>query len=201
MDATFWDARYDQQELLWGLDANMFVLREVADLSPGTAVDVACGEGRNSLYLASLGWQVTGIDFSPVAIDRARTLAASLEPAPAVDYLVADVTLGPLPVSPADLVIVVYLQLPADERRRALRAAAAAVGDGGTLIVIAHHSRNLTDGIGGPQDPAVLYRPDDVVTDLEGTGLTVDKAADVERPVATDAGARSAIDLIVRAHR
>jgi SAM-dependent methyltransferase len=179
----------------------MFVMREVADLPPGSAVDVACGEGRNCLYLAGLGWQVTGIDFSPVAIDRARSLAATLEPAPDVDYLVADATLGPLPVAPADLVIVVFLQLPADERRRALRAAAGTVDDGGTLLVIAHHSRNLTDGVGGPQDPAVLYRPDDVVTDLEGTGLTIDQAADVERPVATDAGARSAIDLIVRAHR
>lgn len=76
MDARDWDERYREKPLLWSAGPNRFIEEELADLEPGTVLDVACGEGRNSVWLARRGWDVTGVDFSPVALDRAREMAS-----------------------------------------------------------------------------------------------------------------------------
>lgn len=197
MDAAEWDARYAGTELVWSAGPNRFLVEEVAGLAPGRVLDVACGEGRNAIWLAEQGWEATGVDFSPVGVDKARRMAA--ERGVEATWLVADATTGDLGSAAYDLVLVFYLQLPEPARGRALAAAAAAVAPGGTLLVVAHDSTNLTDGWGGPQDPAVLYGPDDVVAAIGD--LTVVRADRVRRPVATDAGERVAIDVLVRATR
>jgi 2-polyprenyl-3-methyl-5-hydroxy-6-metoxy-1,4-benzoquinol methylase len=74
MDASGWDERYSGNELLWGLPPNRWVEAELADTSVGRAIDLACGEGRNAIWLADRGWSVTAVDFSGVAIQRARAL-------------------------------------------------------------------------------------------------------------------------------
>lgn len=195
-DASYWDERYRESGSVWGVAPNRWVEQEVGDLPPGTALDLACGEGRNALWLASRGWQVDAVDFSAVAIDKGRAaaerdgLAISWRVADALDY---DATTG------ADLALLCYLQLPAEQRRRAVRRAAAALRPGGTLLVVAHDSRNLTDGTGGPQNPAVLYTAQDLTADLAGTDLVVEKAAVLERPVTGTE--RPALDALLRARR
>jgi SAM-dependent methyltransferase len=74
VNAEQWDDRYRATELIWGTKPNRWVERELADLPPGSAVDLACGEGRNALWLAARGWQVSGVEFSAVALDKARAL-------------------------------------------------------------------------------------------------------------------------------
>ena len=64
-----------RHELLWTAQPNRFLVAKSSDLSPGRALDVACGEGRNAVWLAEQGWQVTGVDFSEVALEKARRLA------------------------------------------------------------------------------------------------------------------------------
>ena len=64
MDADAWDQRYAASELVWSREPNQFVASELADLPPGTAVDLAAGEGRNAIWLASRGWSATAVDFS-----------------------------------------------------------------------------------------------------------------------------------------
>jgi hypothetical protein len=105
------------------------------------------------------------------------------------------------PADTFDLVAVLYLQLPEAERRRALRIAVEAVRPGGTLLVVAHDTRNLDEGVGGPQDPTVLYTPSDVVADTVGSGseLIVERAETVERPV--EGAGRPALDCLVRIRR
>jgi hypothetical protein len=98
-------------------------------------------------------------------------------------------------------VAVIYLHLPDDERREVHRRAAAALAPGGTLIVLGHDTTNLTDGHGGPQDAEVLFTPDDVVSDLEPTDLTIIKSGRVQRKVTTPDGDRTAIDALVTARR
>ena len=168
----------------------------MAALSPGRALDLACGEGRNAVWLAERGWTVTGVDFSDVGLDKGRRMAA--ERGVDVDWVCADATTWRPPADGYDLVAVFYLQLPADQRRRAIAVAGRALAPGGTLLVVAHDTANLTDGTGGPQDPAVLYRPDDVLADLEAAGVevAVERVETVERPVS---GAdRPALDCLVR---
>jgi SAM-dependent methyltransferase len=195
MDAREWDERYRSAELVWGIRPNRWVEQELGTEKPGTALDLACGEGRNALWLASLGWQVTAVDFSAVAIDKARTLGAD---DPRVEWVVADALTYRAP-TPVDLVLVCYLQLPALERRTAIRTAAESVAPGGSLLVIGHDSANLTNGTGGPQTPEVLYTPEDVRGDLAGTDLVVTRAESVFRPV--EGAARPAIDVLLRARR
>ena len=193
MDASSWDERYRADGLVWGQPPNRWVVEELSGAMPGRALDLACGEGRNALWLAAQGWQVTGVDFSAVAIAKARELdtrqLVTWIEADAIDYQ----------SGPVDLALLCYLQLPASERRLAVRAAANALAPGGLLLVIAHDVRNLADGTGGPRFAHVLYTAADVVTDLDGTGLTTERAAEVLRPV--EGSDRPAIDALLRARR
>ncbi len=201
MDAEGWDERYAGTELVWGHEPNRWVAAEMADAAPATALDVACGEGRNAIWLAKQGWQVTGIDFSAAGLERARLLAEEAGVAARTTWQRLDVVRDQYPAGPFAAVIVCYLQLVEAERRQALQRAARAVAPGGLLLVVAHDRANLEDGVGGPQDPTVLYTADDVVADLRGFDeLVVERAQRVRRPVETPDGERSAIDLVVRMH-
>ncbi len=203
MDAAGWDARYAGSDLVWGAAPNRFVVEELGDLPPGRALDLAAGEGRNAIWLAEQGWESTAVDFSRVALERAHRIAGERLGELAADRfhaVHADLFSYEPPAQAFDLVIVIYLQVAADERRPVLRAAARAVAPGGHLLVVAHDSRNLTDGYGGPQDPAVLYAATDVVEDLHGGPLEVARAETVTRTVATDTGDRQALDCLVLAH-
>ncbi len=180
MDSTAWDDRYAASELIWSAEPNQFVESHLCDLPPGRALDLACGEGRNALWLASRGWQVTAMDFSPVGIDKGRQIAEQA----GVDlaWEVGDALSTPLPVD-LDLVVVAYLQIPAQERSIVMRRAFDSLTAGGTLFVVAHDSTNLVEGTGGPQDPAVLYTAEDVLEDLAGASLEVVRAERVAREV------------------
>lgn len=196
MDSTTWDERYAASDLVWSAGPNVWVEKVASELPVGTALDLAAGEGRNALWLAERGWRATAVDFSAVALDRAGRIAAERlgDAADRLRTVVADVTrYGD--DRDYDLVLVVYLQLPSEQRRAALRAAAARVAPGGRLLVVAHHGDNLAEGVGGPPDPAVLYTEQDVVADVAGLGLAVERA---ERALRDVAGAdRQAVDTLV----
>jgi SAM-dependent methyltransferase len=201
MDAVAWDRRYEATDLVWGREPNRWLAQEATGLRPGRALDLGAGEGRNALWLAGQGWTVAAVDFSAVAIDRGRTIARAAPAAVAdrVRWVTADL-LDHRPAPAAfDLVVVCYLHLPGVDRRRVLRRAATAVAPGGLLLVIGHHRDNITDGVGGPQDPAILFTPADIVADLaDGTGLVPERADRVLRPVAVDGNERHAVDAVVR---
>ena len=199
MDRDQWDERYSGDELVWTSTPNEFLVSEVADLPPGRAVDLACGEGRNAVWLAERGWSVTGVDFSPVGLAKAERMAESRQvDVRWVELAVEDWTAPP---NGFDLVAVFYLQLPEPQRSVALSAAAASVALSGTLLVVAHDHDNLTRGFGGPQDSAVLYSVGDVTEVAEANGLIIERAEQVIRLVATESGNREAVDTLVRAHR
>jgi SAM-dependent methyltransferase len=199
MDAAEWDERYAESESTWGHEPNRFVREQCERLPVGDALDVACGEGRNALWLAGLGWRVTGVDFSRVAIERARSLAAQQNDVlrRRMTWRVADVTQLQLKADTVDLVIVSYLHLPPSERDPLLRRCAAALRPRGRLVLVGHDARNLAEGVSGPQDPVLLYRPDQVRDLLAELGLVVEVARTAERP--TPAGV--ALDTVVRARR
>jgi SAM-dependent methyltransferase len=202
MDRKEWNKRYADKEFVWSVDPNRFLVAEVASLQPGRALDLGCGEGRNAVWLAEQGWQITAVDFSEIGLDKARQLADAR--GVQVTWVLADVT-AYRPYSAAhDLVLICYLQLPAHERRQVLAHARDALASHGTLLYIGHDLSNLEHGWGGPQDPAVLCTPQDVVADLGD--LRIVKAEVLSRPVArepTHGGPVDAIalDSLVRAVR
>ena len=197
MDRHDWDARYRAAELVWSAEPNQFVVAELEHLAPGRALDLACGEGRNAIWLAEQGWTVTGVDFSEVALEKARRIAATRNVT--IQWDLADVTEYSPPAEQFGLVIVMYLHLPAAQRRVVFERAAAAVAPGGTLLVVGHDSTNPASGWGGPQDPDVLYGPEDISVDVDG--LHILKAERVKRHVRTDEGDKVAIDALLRATR
>ena len=195
-NAADWDARYAETGLLWSAQPNRFLVAELGGAPPGTALDLACGEGRNAVWLATRGWKVTAVDHSEVGVEKATDMAASA--GVAVDWVVADVTSYRAP-GRFDLVAMLYLHLPPTEMRAAIANAESAVDDGGTLLVVGHHSDNIEDGIGGPQVPEILYRPEDVVSMLDR--LEVVTAEQVRRPATREGREGIALDTLVRARR
>jgi SAM-dependent methyltransferase len=195
MDPRDWDERYRTDELVWRAEPNRFLVEEVEHMPPGRALDLACGEGRNALWLAAQGWEVTAVDFSAVGLAKARRLA--IERGIRANFVAADVLTWDPPARAFDLVSVMYLHLLSEDRRRTLLRAVTALAPGGTLLVVGHDSTNLSEGTGGPQDPRVLMSPKEVAADLDG--LEIVRAERVRRPVSTEQGGRVAIDTIVRA--
>jgi SAM-dependent methyltransferase len=197
VDSREWDRRYAGSELVWTAEPNRFVVAEVQDLAPGRALDVAAGEGRNSVWLASRGWQVTAVDFSAAGLDKGRRLAEAR--GVTIDWVHADVRDYQPEAGSFQLVLVAYLQLAESELDGVLRRTATGLAPGGVLLVVGHDVTNLTEGTGGPPDPAVLYTPESITRSLGG--LTVLRAERVRRPVVTADGPREAVDTLVRAIR
>jgi len=190
-----WNKRWAGERAHASTEPSAFLVGEVAALPVGRALDVACGAGRNAVWLARRGWQVTAVDFSEVALRAARQLAASS--GVSVEWLEEDAVGWTPPARAFDLVTVLYLQLPAAERRIALARAAGAVRPGGTLLVLGHDLLNLAAGTGGPTQAEVLFTPADVVAEIGD--LVVERALRVGRPVA--GAERDAVDALVRARR
>lgn len=205
MDAAAWNARYDTAELVWTGEPNLFLPPEVESLAPGRALDLACGEGRNAVWLATQGWEATGVDFSATGVAKGEQLAA--ERGASVTWVVADATTWDAPAGAFDLVIVFYLQLPADERAAAVATAVRALAPDGTFLLVAHDLLNLSEGHGGPQDAGVLTTAEAVLDELAAASLgadvelVVERAERVDRVVETPEGPRTAIDTLVRARR
>lgn len=197
MDAGDWNRRYEGPDLLWTARPNRLLVTEVADMTPGRALDLGCGEGRNAVWLATQGWSVTGVDFADVGVDKGRRLAEA--EGVSVEWVVADLRAYQPEGDAYDLVIVLYLHLPAPDRRAIHRAAVRSLRPGGTFLVVGHDLTNLTDGYGGPQDPSILFTPDEVVEDL--ASLSMVKSERARRQVSTGGGERTAIDAVIRAVR
>jgi SAM-dependent methyltransferase len=195
MQREDWDRRYAEVENLWAVRPNRFLVAQVEALEPGRALDLACGEGQNGIWLAGLGWDVTGVDFSEVAIAKARA-RAQRDGVDAV-FVCADLRDYEPGAGAFDLVLVLYLHIPADERRGVLARAAAALSPGGTFVFVGHDLTNMTDGVGGPSDPRLLCTPDEIASELPG--LDIEKAERVFRDVRGED--RDAIDALVRARR
>lgn len=195
----YWNERYRQKEYVWTVEPNRFLAEAVAGLEPGRALDLAAGEGRNAVWLARQGWQVDAVDFSDVAIGKAQDLAAR-SGAAGIGFAVHDLVTWRPPEQSYDLVTLAYFQVPSPDREQVWSAAAAAVAPGGRLVVIGHDSDNLTSGYGGPQDPAALYRADEVEA-IVATDLTIERSEQVIRVVEDDDGRHEAIDNVVVAVR
>ena len=194
MDSTGWDERYRSSGLVWTSEPNRFVREYLADTAPGTAVDLGAGEGRNAVWLAELGWRVTAVDFSPVGLAKAQDAARGA--GVRIDTAVADVA-EYAPDSPVDLVLLSYLQILPEDRRRLLRRIPSWLRPGGAVLVVAHDESNVEHGWGGPPDPALCYDVETTAADL--APLRVDIAEVRQRDVA-DAD-RPALDTVVLAHR
>lgn len=191
-----WNQRYSASDYVWTDTANQFVETHLAELPAGQAIDLAAGEGRNAVWLASKGWQVTAVDFSTTGLEKAARLAA--DHGVTVDFIEADAT-DYQPTADVDLVVISYLQLDSDDRRTMLKRAKTWLKPGGTLFIVAHDRSNVTGGYGGPSSPDVCYTVAETVECLDG--LEISTATCAERIVSTESGDQIALDTLVIACR
>jgi SAM-dependent methyltransferase len=188
--AEDWDERYAASQQ-WSTGPNTLIAELLGDLPPGDAVDLAAGEGRHALWLAGLGWRVTAVDFSGTGLARGQAQPG----ADGVTWVRADVLGWSAPAESLDLVLVAYLHGPEEDFRALLVRAVRWLRPGGRLLVLGHDVENIASGVGGPQEPAILYSVDRLrpVADL----LEVDRLEQLPRE--TPAG--TALDTLLWGRR
>ncbi|GIG36336.1 hypothetical protein Cpa01nite_17170 [Cellulomonas pakistanensis] len=203
-DREFWEDRYRSAPQVWSGRPNPQLVDEVAGLAPGRALDVACGEGGDALWLAGRGWSVTAVDLAQTALDRVEAAAAAAGPDVAARVRTERVDIAERDAGDGvyDLVTSHFLHLPPEVRAVAFARMARAVAPGGTLLVVAHHASDLATTIGRPDLPELFFEPADVVAALEPGGWDV-PVAEARPRTATDPDGREITirDTVVRAVR
>lgn len=165
--AQEWDERYRSRDQLFSGNPNGVLVAEAAELPPGQALDVGCGEGGDALWLARRGWQVTAVDVSEVALGRAA--AAGADVAGRVSWARADLAVTPPPADAYDLVTLQYFPLLRSAGLPALRRVVDAVAPGGTLLFVTHALADLTEHTEATAEfaPADYYWADDIAALLD----------------------------------
>jgi SAM-dependent methyltransferase len=194
-----WDARYAGEGYLFGTQPNRFLVACRSLLGArGRALCIADGEGRNSVWLASEGFDVDAFDASPVAVEKARRLAA--ERAVSVRFAVADADSWHWPESCYDVVAAIFIQFaPPDLRRRIFDRIARALRPGGLLLLEGYRLEQLAYGTGGPRSAAHLYSEEQLRTELGAFELEQVRSYDavLEEGVG-HAGMSAVIDVVAR---
>lgn len=183
--------------MVWGTEPNQFLAEFAAGLSPRRVLDLGCGQGRNSVWLAKQGHTVAGVDQSEVGLGQSRRLAE--QHGVQAEFVLADLA-GEWTPPPecCDLVVLSYLQLPPGPRRTVHAKAAAALAPGGDLFLIAHHADNLEHGAGGPPYPEVLFDEACLAEDFAALDIRINEKR--HREVQGEDGAvRTAVDLLLTA--
>ncbi|RZS82718.1 methyltransferase family protein [Motilibacter rhizosphaerae] len=194
-----WDERYSEHSgAMWSGEPNPALVAEVRGLPPGKALDAGCGEGGDAIWLAQRGWEVTGVDLSSVALDKAAAAAAPRGVQVTWQHL--DPVASPLPAATYDLVTSSYVHLP-EEQRRALHAnLAQAVVPGGTLLLVQHHP-SFAHGNDHPlAQYGLLLTPEQLADDLDPEQWEVVVCAVRER-AHVHAGDHPVLDSVLRARK
>ena len=198
MDEEFWEEMYRGRDQVFSGAPNGVLVTEVADLPPGHALDVGCGEGGDALWLARRGWRVTAVDVSRTALRRGA--AAGADVAGRVTWTHADLTGTPPPPGAYDLVSAQYLPLRKQADHAAPRGLLAAVAPGGTLLVASHDLADLPPDHGHGFDPGAYYQPGDIARLLDDRWAVL---VDETRPRTAPAppGTGHTHDVVLRARR
>ncbi|GAA4071002.1 bifunctional NAD(P)/FAD-dependent oxidoreductase/class I SAM-dependent methyltransferase [Actinomadura miaoliensis] len=152
-----WDERYRNSSALWSGQPNPQLVAEAAALTPGRALDAGCGEGADAVWLAGRGWQVTALDFSAAALDRAAGHAEAAGVADRIAWTHADLREHTPAERAYDLVSAQYVHAPPATRRDLFARLAAAVAPGGTLLIVGHHPLDLRTGVRPMGFPDLMY--------------------------------------------
>lgn len=196
MDAQLWEDRYRSRGQIFSGTPNGVLVTEVTDLRPGQALDVGCGEGADALWLARHGWQVTAVDISPTALQR----AADADTEGRVGWARADLGTTPPEAAAFDLVSVQYFPLRCQPDQTALRGLLDAVAPGGTLLFASHDPADIAPRPDEGFDPNDYYQPDDVAKFLDNNwSIQVNETR--LRTAPTPAGTHHTHDTVLRAQR
>ena len=178
--ADFWNSRFGAEEYVYGTRPNDFLAEQARRLPPGGRVlCLGEGEGRNAVFLAGLGFDVTAVDAASEGVSKIRRLAA--ERGVSVAAHCVDLADYAIEAGAWDGIVSIFCHLPPDLRRRVHTAAAAGLRPGGTMLLEAYTPAQLAFGSGGPKDVELLYRAAELATDFAELELL--RCAELEREV------------------
>ncbi|MBI3771127.1 MAG: class I SAM-dependent methyltransferase [Gammaproteobacteria bacterium] len=166
----FWEARYSEDGLAYGLEPNEFLVSQCQHLEPGMKVLVAGdGEGRNGMWLAQQGLDVTTVDYAQAGVNRAQALAVQFRVP--LQALCQDLTEWQWPQSEFDAVVSIYLHFPSVIRPRMHASMLAALKPGGVLILEAFNKNQLNYRSGGPPNVDALFSAELLAQDFSGAEI------------------------------
>ncbi|MBH0778169.1 SAM-dependent methyltransferase [Nocardia bovistercoris] len=201
----FWETFYTERDRIWSGEPNPLLVREAADLAPGRALDLGCGEGGDAIWLAARGWQVTAVDISATALARTAEHAAQAGVGERIVTAEHDLRHS-FPDGAFDLVSAQFFHSPVGDTERlpVLRRAAEAVASGGVLLIAGH--AGWPSFVEGDHEHSHVHLPstDEVLAglDLPEQRWRVEAAEEVEREVTwPDGRTGTRADNIVRLRR
>jgi 2-polyprenyl-3-methyl-5-hydroxy-6-metoxy-1,4-benzoquinol methylase len=153
----FWDQRFAAPEYIFGTAPNAFLSAQAQRFKCGDRVlDVACGEGRNSVWLAGLGCEVTGIDVSPLALGKARRLADTH--GVKVEFAEVDIRDWQWQPNGFDAVVCIFIQFAEpSQRTRLFEGIETTLTPGGLLVLQGYTPKQLEYKTGGPPQADHMY--------------------------------------------
>ena len=160
MSKDFWNKRYLEEQFAYGINPNEFYKSQIEKLNPGKALFLGEGEGRNSVYAATLGWQVDAVDFSTSAKEKALKLAK--EKNVAINYTAADLNKYQFKKEYYDLVVMIFLQLPKELNKKVFTESILSLRSGGKLLVETFNKKQINNSSGGPKDPQLLFSEEEL---------------------------------------
>lgn len=177
MNRQSWNERYSSPEYKYGTDPNQFLAANARRIPEGRVLCLGDGEGRNGVFLAGLGYDVTSVDQSDVGLAKARRLAADR----GVSIRTVESDLANYTMEPGSWsgIVSVFCHLPPDLRRRVHGAVVRGLGAGGVFILEAYTPRQLLFKTGGPPTAELMMTLDDLRDELDG--LHLDLAREIDR--------------------
>lgn len=174
-----WDERYSEEGFAYGERANDFLIETQSRLPRGRALCLAEGEGRNAVYLAENGFEVTAVDMSPVGLSKAKELARQR----GVRLTTVVANLADFPLEPGywDLIVSVWAHTPSVLRRSLHQQVVKALRPGGGFLLEAYTPDQLSQGTGGPPDPDMLMTLDGLRQEL--AGLRFEIGREIQREI------------------
>jgi SAM-dependent methyltransferase len=179
-----WNQRYDTDAYVYGTEPNEFLKQQADKLPKGRILCLADGEGRNSVYLAGLGYDVTAVDSSDVGLAKAQKLAA--EKGVTITTQVADLADYDLGQGQWQGIVSIFCHLPPPLRKKVHGNINAALVDGGVLLLEAYTPDQLQNGTGGPPNAAMMMTAAELPQEL--VGLQIDSCEELEREVVEGEG-------------
>ena len=151
----FWNKRYSDKNYVYGINPNKFFKHQLGKLKPGKLLLPGEGEGRNAVYAARRGWEVTAVDFSVKAQIKANNLAAEHDVE--INYIISNLYQAEIPVETFDAAAFIYVHLTNDEAKKILQKVIAGLKPGGTFFMECYSEKQLGRQSGGPKDINRLY--------------------------------------------
>ena len=171
-----WDDRYSEEGYAFGTEPNDFLVDSASVLTKGDTLVLGDGEGRNGVYLATLGHRVVTIDLSSVGVAKANHLAA--QRGTSIDARVADLADFDMGTERWDNIVSIFCHVPTELRRRVHAGIKRALRPGGRFLLESYNAANIGRGVGGPQSTDLTVELAELESDFAGWNLEVHRAVD-----------------------